>query len=102
MGRAIDANVLADEIFSLRVRVTGLRAGKGALEEYERQYRESVLRIIDEQPTLPQLSKEPLTCEGCACEGYSRDSYPCNTCARNDETLADQYRPPEGGEDEDV
>lgn len=43
-----------------------------------------------------------LTCEGCACEGYSRDSYPCNTCARNDETLADQYRPPEGEEDEDV
>ena len=39
---------------------------------------------------------EPLTCEGCACKEYSRDSYPCNSCFRNDETLSDQYRPPEG------
>ena len=42
---------------------------------------------------------EPLTCEGCACESYPRDCYPCNTCNRNDETLSDQYRPPEGEED---
>lgn len=39
---------------------------------------------------------EPLTCDGCACKEYSRDSYPCNSCFRNDETLSDQYRPPEG------
>jgi len=42
---------------------------------------------------------EPLTCEGCAYEEYSRDCYPCNTCNHNDETLSDRYRPPEGKED---
>lgn len=42
---------------------------------------------------------ELLTCEGCACEEYRRDTYPCNCCARNDETISDQYRPPEGEED---
>lgn len=47
------------------------------------------------QPTLTPPN-EPLTCEGCACKEYSRDSYPCNSCFRNDETLSDQYRPPEG------
>lgn len=41
---------------------------------------------------------EALTCEGCACEEYRRDTYPCNCCARNDETISDQYRPPEGDE----
>lgn len=53
------------------------------------------LVILTQIPTLtPQ--NEPLTCEGCACESYPRDCYPCNTCNRNDETLSDQYRPPEG------
>ena len=50
------------------------------------------------QPTLTPPN-EPLTCEGCACESYPRDCYPCNTCNRNDETLSDQYHPPEGEED---
>ena len=47
---------------------------------------------------LPTLTppNEPLTCEGCACEEYSRDTYPCNCCSRNEETISDQYRPLEG------
>ena len=57
-----------------------------------------MLQLIDEAPTLTPPN-EPLTCEGCACESYPRDCYPCNTCNRNDETLSDQYRPPEGEED---
>ena len=50
---------------------------------------------------IPALTppNEPLTCQGCACEEYSRDAYPCNSCSRNDETLSDQYRPPEGEEE---
>lgn len=50
--RPIDANVLEEEISSLRVAVTGLRAGKGILAKMMQEYRESVLRIIDEQNTL--------------------------------------------------
>ena len=53
---------------------------------------------VKEAPTLAPPN-EPLTCEGCACESYPRDCYPCNTCNRNDETLSDQYRQPEGEED---
>ena len=49
----------------------------------------------EHMPTLTPPN-EPMTCEGCACKEYSRDSYPCNSCFRNDETLSDQYRPPEG------
>ena len=50
------------------------------------------------EAVLPTLTppNEPLTCEGCACEEYRCDTYPCNCCARNDETISDQYRPPEG------
>lgn len=57
-----------------------------------------VIEDIRSMPTLTQPN-ESLTCEGCACEEYRRDTYPCNCCTRNDETISDQYRPPEGEED---
>ena len=50
--RLIDANTAHEELSTLAVMVTGLRAGKGVLNEYMKQYRESVLRVIDEQPTV--------------------------------------------------
>ena len=50
--RLIDANALMEELSSLTVRVTGLRAGKGVLAQYAKEFRESVLRIVDEQPTV--------------------------------------------------
>lgn len=53
------------------------------------------LRAALNMPTLTPPN-EPLTCDGCACEEYGRDNYPCNCCSRNDETISDQYRPPEG------
>ena len=56
------------------------------------------VEVIESAHTLTPPN-EPLTCEGCACEEYRRDTYPCNCCARNDETISDQYRPPEGEED---
>lgn len=59
------------------------------------RYAKVLAGLVDEM-TPPN---EPLTCEGCACESYPRDCYPCNTCNRNDETLSDQYRPPAGEED---
>lgn len=67
------------------------------LENGENEYvydTNAFLDSIDNWPTLTPPN-EPLTCEGCACKEYSRDSYPCNSCFRNDETLSDQYRPPE-------
>lgn len=46
----IDEKKLKEEIESLTVFITGLRAGKGVLSEFAKHYKESVLRIIDEQP----------------------------------------------------
>lgn len=50
--RLIYADDLREEIESLSMTVTGLRAGKGVLGEFMKQYRDSVLRIIDEQPAV--------------------------------------------------
>lgn len=50
MDDLISRNTLKEEIESLTVRITGLRSGKGALAEFMREYKNSVLRIIDEQP----------------------------------------------------
>ena len=51
MKEYIERESLRDEIRSLSMLITGLRYGKGVLNEYMKQYRESVLRIVDEQPT---------------------------------------------------
>ena len=50
--RLIDANELFEQIKSMSVFVTGLRSGKGVLSEYAKHYRESVLRTVDEAPTV--------------------------------------------------
>ncbi len=48
----ISRSALLEEVKFLRVTVTGLRAGKGILHEYTKQYRDTLLRIINEQPTI--------------------------------------------------
>lgn len=52
MSRLIDADKLVEEIRSYRMTVTGLRAGKGVLNECMRHFSEGILKIIDEQPTV--------------------------------------------------
>lgn len=54
MAELINKGVLGEEIESLTVHVTGLRAGKGVLSKFMDEYRKSVLRIIDEQPTTTE------------------------------------------------
>lgn len=48
----IDEKILTEEIESLSVNITGLRAGKGILRQFMKHYQKSVLRIIDEQPKI--------------------------------------------------
>lgn len=85
MSRAIDADKLKKEL--------------APYEENDfSQQIDVILKIVDMQPTLTPPN-EPMTCEGCACEECSRDTYPCNCCSRNEETISDQYRPPEGEAD---
>lgn len=56
--RLIDANALMEELSSLTMTVTGLRAGKGVLGEFQKEYRNSVLRIVDESPTVDAVPAE--------------------------------------------
>lgn len=57
MDDLISRSAVKEEIESLQMIVTGLRAGKGVLLEFMKQYKESVLRIIDEQPTAYNMDK---------------------------------------------
>lgn len=54
MVELIKKDVLSEEIKSLSVNVTGLRAGKGVLSNYMKEYRNSVLRVIEEQQTTTE------------------------------------------------
>ena len=49
--RLIDADLLTEEIESLRCTLTGLWAGKGVLDRAADEYRKSILQIISDQPT---------------------------------------------------
>ena len=64
MKEYIERESLQDEIRGLSMSITGLRCGKGVLNEYMKQYRESVLRIVDEQPTADVI--EAVRCKDCA------------------------------------
>ena len=47
----ISRKALIEEISSLRMYITGLRAGKGVLSKYMEEYRKSVIKCIEEAPT---------------------------------------------------
>ena len=49
--RLIDADLLTEEIKSLRCTLIGLRAGKGILARAADEYQKSILQIIEQQPT---------------------------------------------------
>lgn len=48
----IDEKELIEQIKSLRVTITGLRAEKSILNEYAQHFKDSVIRIINEQPKV--------------------------------------------------
>lgn len=50
----IDEKELIEEIKSLRVTITGLRAGKSILNEYAQHFKDSVIKIIDEQQRVDE------------------------------------------------
>lgn len=43
----IDRKALAETLSTLTMTITGLRAGKGVLYEFMKEYRKSVLRIAE-------------------------------------------------------
>lgn len=87
--RLIDANALEEELSSLSIIVTGLRAGKGVLREYMTEYRKSVLRIVDEAPTVDRESLRPV--------GYwihdVNNLYACSECLER-ETMSPKKKKP--------
>lgn len=63
MPRYIDADALIDEIKSLQITVTGLRAGRNVLRVLGTEYIKSIWRIVDEQPTADVV--EVVRCKDC-------------------------------------
>jgi len=69
--RLIDGDSLKEEISNLTITITGIRAGKGVLAEFMKEYRKTILRTIAEQPTIEygtwipcseRLPEEPELC----------------------------------------
>jgi len=59
----IHRNKLLEELSGLTAYITGMRSGKGVLHEYAKQYRDSLLRIIDEQTAVDAV--EVVRCRDC-------------------------------------
>lgn len=51
-GDLISRKALMEEIGSLQMNITGLRAGKSVLQNYMEEYRKSVLKCIDDAPEV--------------------------------------------------
>lgn len=76
MSDLISRSKLREEAESLRVTITGLRSGKGILADYMKQYRESFLRMIDEQPEVEAAEVVHGRWENT--DGY--DEWECSEC----------------------
>jgi hypothetical protein len=59
----ISRSGLSENLAALTMTITGLRAGKGVLREFMTEYRESVLRIVDEVPAVDAV--EVVRCKDC-------------------------------------
>lgn len=102
---------LSEELSSLRITITGLRAGKGVLHEFMTEYRKSVLRIVDEAPAI---DAEPVRHGRWMFKSTYYDSFgdlmrelSCSNCGRYvqvyDEATEDPYCPNCGAKmDEEV
>lgn len=79
--RLIDADLLTEEIKSLRCTLTGLRAGKGVLARAADEYRKTILQIIDDQPTAfdkEKVGKELKKCRIYQFKGMLPDGRVCH------------------------
>ena len=61
--RLIDADAISKDILSLTMNITGLWCGKGVLNEFMKEYRRSVLRIVDDAATVDDV--EVVRCKDC-------------------------------------
>lgn len=52
MSDLISRKALIEELSSLTMIITGLRAGKGVLREYMMEYRKSILQIVEQAPAV--------------------------------------------------
>ena len=64
MAKLIDADALIEKIEGLTITVTGLRSDKGILHDLLVKYREGILQVIKEQPTVDAV--EVVRCDDCA------------------------------------
>ena len=82
--RPIDANKLMKELSSLTMTITGLRNGTGVLKKCLTQFRNAVLRIVDEQPTMDAV--EVVRCKDCLYRSQYSDENGMYHCGGIDTT----------------
>jgi uncharacterized paraquat-inducible protein A len=80
MSDLISREKLIKEAESLRVTIMGLRSGKGILAEYAKHYRESFLRMIDEQPSVEPVRGEWIDTQPEYHHGYGNNTKVCSNC----------------------
>ena len=74
----IEREALIEEINSLQVSVTGLRVGKSVLGEYIKHYKDSIIKIINEQPDADVV--KVVRCKDCKYPSFikSCSKYECS------------------------
>lgn len=77
MSDLISRKQIAEEVKSLRISITGLRAGKGALCLFAAEYIKSVLKLIDEAPSVEAEPKRGRWIVG---EQDVAVEYTCSVC----------------------
>lgn len=50
---------LKEEIKGLQVHITGIRSGKGLVDKYIKEYRKSILKLVDEAPAIDYKKLKP-------------------------------------------
>lgn len=80
----ISRKALMEEINSLRISITGLRAGKCVLANFLKEYKKSILKCIDEAPTAYDTDeiceKIDNTIANFDCRICPKTKGPCRVC----------------------
>ena len=87
MSDLISRKQIAEEVKSLRISITGLRAGKGALCLFAAEYIKSVLKLIDEAPSVEAEPKRGNRCD--FCNGKEKLILSIDGCCADEFSMAD-------------
>lgn len=86
----IDADALLKKILSLTITATGLRAGKRVLLELLVEYRDAILQVVKEQPTVDAV---PVVHGRWIAQDSGRTRFMCSECKSKNHHGHENYCP---------